>query len=182
MFLMNGQMIHENSAGKDGLLKIAPLYKKELNPTYYNFCLGNLFLRWSVEDDKWQRGDLSIPGEEVLIIKPNEFLIIQTEERFKCSDQAMGIIGPSTRLNRLGLTLRNSPFIDPNFPAEEMPGYLEFGLKNELPREIRLKHKTVIGKVCFFNISDTYPIGNTRKGQAAKDFERRATEEGPVGL
>ena len=79
---------------------------------------------------------------------------------------------------RRGLSLRHSAFIDPNFPARKRTGFLEFGLKNEIDATIPLTLADEIGKVCFFNVSDTYPISDP-KGEVAENYERRGSTDKP---
>ena len=130
MFLLNDRMITENK-GKGKLLNITPFEAKGLCPTYYYFRLGRHNRRWNSQKKIWELGELGA-GTEVLEIQPREYLLVESFERFRCSKQVMAIFGQSSSLVRKGLSLRTSPFIDPNFPDEEEDGCLEIGLKNEL--------------------------------------------------
>ena len=177
MFLLNDKMITTHKK-RGGLLSIEPFQNSNLCPTYYYFTLGRQYRLWNVEKNDWHLGELSV-GNEVLEVKPKEFVLIQSEERFRCSKQCMAIFGQSSSLIRKGLSLRNSPFIDPNFPDEAKAGYLELGLKNELTKPLRLRLGERIGKVCFFNVSDTYPISDVVGTVSEEDFERRSGKGPP---
>ena len=178
MFLLNARMIKENNA-QHGLLDIRPFHQLHLCPTYYYFSLGSQYRRWDRSKKDWERGDL-VPGKEVLNIKEDEFVLIQSQERFRCSKQCFALFGQSSTLIRKGLSLRNSPFIDPNFPDEVDPGYLEIGLKNELNITVKLRLGDCIGKICFFNISDTYPIADVAGSASEEDFTRRSGSGPPI--
>jgi deoxycytidine triphosphate deaminase len=176
MFLLNAQMIkalnHEAT-----LLQIAPFEEKCLCPTYYYFRLGKQYRRWATGDPKELR-----PGNEILRLEPNEYVLIQSYERFRCSKQILGVFGQSSELTRRGLKLVHSPFIDPNFPTEDDPGFLELGLKNELNVPVEIKLRAVIGKVAFYNVADTYPIQDVFGTLSESDYQRRRGNKGPMPL
>lgn len=179
MYLLNASMIEKNNKAKDGLLDIQPLENTHLCPTYYYFSLGPQYRRWNRSNKAWELGELE-PGNEVLDIHEEEFVLIQSQERFRCSKQCFAIFGQSSGLIRKGLSLRNSPFIDPNFPDEVDPGYLEIGLKNELNITVKLRLGDSIGKICFFNVSDTYPISDVAGSASEEDYSRRSRPGPPV--
>ena len=78
----------------------------------------------------------------------------------------MGILGQCSEITNMGLQLINSPFIDPKFNKP-----LRFGLKNLSNEDAILEFGvTKIGKVSFFDISDTYPIIIDESSTFAKRF------------
>jgi hypothetical protein len=180
MFLLNDHMIAEHNS-PNGILEIAPFDKTALCPTYYYFRLGAQYRKWIKETSTWQPRDLS-QGNEILNVGANEYLLIQSYERFRCSKQILAIFGQSSALTRKGIKLVHSPFVDPNFPAPDDAGYLELGLKNELDRPVQLKFRERIGKICFYNVADTYPIRDITGTASEEDFRRRQGSGGPLPL
>jgi deoxycytidine triphosphate deaminase len=176
MFLLNSETI-VRSVKERQFLEIEPFDQKGLGPSYYYFGLGRYYCKWNAQKNDWVTGDLTTPGGETLLLQGNEYVLVQSYERFRCSKQCLALFGQSSRLARMGLSLRSSPFIDPNFPRSDQTGYLEFGLKNELPRTVRLRYKERIGKVSFFNIADTYPIGDVTGTISEDDFNRRTNAD-----
>ena len=63
--------------------------------------------------------------------------------------------------------------------ADNKPGYLELGIKNEIGVPVSIRLRDRIGKVCFFNVSDTYPIGRINSASMKRDYERRSSSEPP---
>lgn len=95
--------------------------------------------------------------------------MIRSLETFMLSSKVMAIFGQVSDLSKAGLQLLHSPFIDPTFF-----GQLELGLANHSGGEVVLEWKQSIGKVCFFDVSDTYPLSPPKKGKAiARKFEER---------
>ena len=178
MFLLNEETIAAE-AEKDslGILEIHPFKRPHLGPTYYYFTLGERHKLWNEKENTWDLRELDA-GEPALVIPPNGYALIQSKERFRCSKECLGIFGQSSSLIRRGLSLRNSPFIDPYFPGDQ-PGYLEIGLKNEITKSVRLHLGEVIGKVGFFNVADTYPIAPPRSKSTHQDYKRRSSEAPP---
>lgn len=153
----------------EGKLDINRFDLECMNHTYYEFRLGSTYRRWS-EDNGKNLGELS-PGREILDIKPGEFILVQSHEMFRCSQDVMGMIGSSTSLVKKGLSLEHSPFIDPRFPGDDV-GVLEVAIKNELPVSRRLTFRDVIGKISFYDVSDTYPVDEI-SGASRRRIDRR---------
>ena len=57
-----------------------------------------------------------------------------------------------------GLTLVNSLFIDPLYPGPDATAPLELGLVNLNDSSAAIPAGTALGKVAFFDISDSGPI------------------------
>jgi deoxycytidine triphosphate deaminase len=183
MFLINDLIIRSETEKKEnGILEVNPLEEENLEATFYYFRLGKLVYKWDIKKQKWMTDDLSLPGNSILTIEPNEYLLIQSYERFRCSKQVFAIFGNSSRLTRQGLSLRHSPFIDPNFPNKKDNGFLEIGLKNEFNQQVKIKYQDIIGKISFFNVADTYPVSELKGERTKADFDRRKGSGGPLPL
>ena len=182
MFLINDLTIIEECNKENGILDITPLESDNLEATFYYFRLGKYIYRWDKDKEKWMPDDLSLPGNELVTIEPNEYVLVQTLERFRCSKKVFANFGHTSKLFRKGLTIRNSPFIDPNFPDENSDGFLEIGLKNELNQKVKIKYQDIIGKISFFNVSDTYPISDLKNLKSKEDYKRRKGAGGQIPL
>lgn len=178
MFLLNNEIIFDECKKDSGILRITDFDKTCLGPSYYYFRLGRHYHRWNAETSNWIIGELT-PDDQELIVGPEDYVIVQSLETFDLSRSVMAMFGPATQLFRQGFSMRNSPFIDPNFPGDEGGGYLELGLKNEISMPISIRFRSVIGKACFYNVSDTYPIGVDIPENNRHDFIRRRTGARP---
>ena len=175
MFLLNNKMILQYQ--NEGLLDIEDLEPKLLHPTYYYFRLGSQVKVWNEERRDYDVNELGEPGKEVLIIPPQGYVLIKTLERFSCSKKVLGIFGQISALVRKGLRLNHSPTIDPNFK-----GYLEMGIQNTLNQPRELEYGESIGKVSFFDVSDTYPVVDIKGSLSEEAYKRRETLEYPEPL
>lgn len=173
MYLLNKETIFTENKKEFGILEIKPLKPGNLLPTYYYFRLGGDVTRWDSDTGEKIKEDISQPGNRILKIHPGEFILVRSRERFRCSKRVLGIFGNSSRLLKQGLTIRNSPFIDPNFPHPTDPGYLDIALKNELPISIKLQYEDKIGKISFFNVSDTYPVSEVTGTISEEDYKSK---------
>ncbi len=171
MFLLNDEMI--KGYMEEGLLDIEDFDPKLLLPTYYYFRLGELVRIWEEGREDYRVEELGEPGREVLSIPARGYALIQSLERFKCSKKVLAIFGQRSSLPRKGLRLNHSPTIDPNFA-----GYLEMGLENLLDKPKEIRSGDIIGKIVFFDVSDTYPVKDIKGTISEKDYKRRATLRG----
>ena len=175
MFLLDSQMITEYM--KEGLLTISDFEQSMLHPTYCYFRLG----KWAKVFDGQRLGYRPVvigePGHEILSIPAHGYALIQTFERFTLSRRVLGFFGQPSALPRKGLRLNHSPTIDPLFD-----GYLEMGLENLLDRPAQVEYRERIGKVVFFDVSDTYPVGDIKGTLSEKDFKRREQLKGAEPL
>lgn len=171
MFLLNDGMVLEYK--KEGLLDIEDFDPGLLHPTYYYFRLGKWVRIWDEERKDYHFEELGEPGREVLSISARGYALIQSLERFKCSKKVLAIFGQTSALPRKGLRLNHSPTIDPNFA-----GYLEMGLENLLDKPKEIRCGDIIGKIVFFDVSDTYPVRDIKGTISEKDYKRRETLRG----
>lgn len=151
MFLLNNQEIRERLDDPTGAyLDIANFDASFLQHTFYYFRLGS---EYEIQvSDEFQTHRLT--GEKpVLTLEPNGYAVVKSHETFKLSDKVMAVLGPSSDFVRSGLELVHSPFIDPLFH-----GQLEMGLRNRLSKRVNLRLGHRIGKIAFFDVSDSRPI------------------------
>src|SRR5262249_20117569 len=92
-------------------------------------------------------------GGKPLVIEPGSFAHVESLEVFTLSAKVLAMFGTTSDLASEGLHLSHSPFIDPLFD-----GRLKIGIWNHTPGRASLRFGDRIGKVAFFDISDTYPI------------------------
>jgi deoxycytidine triphosphate deaminase len=175
MFLLTDKMILEYI--QEGLLEIRDFDEKFLHPTYYYFRLGKWVGIWNENVKDYHYEELGEPGREVLSIPPRGYALIKSLEWFKCSKKVLAIFGHTSALPRKGLRLNHSPTIDPNFA-----GYLEMGLENLLDKHREIRYGDIIGKVLFFDISDTYPVRDIKGTLSEKEYKRRETLERPIPI
>lgn len=168
MYLLNHDQIRRYVAAPLGTyLDIVNFNESRLQHTSYYFSLGRDYEIAEGDGFKLSRLD----GERKhLVLPPGGYAVIRSHETFILSDKVMGIIGPVSDFVRWGLELVHSPFIDPLFN-----GKLELGLWNRLQRDAAVILGQRIGKVSFFDISDTYPIGIVPKSLQEDKFRRRAS-------
>lgn len=162
MFLLNKALIGGYiDDEQDHTLSISPYLDDNLEHTWYYFRLGS---EGSLNGKPFNLSN-SI-NSKFLTLKPNDLAFIKSYETFTLSAKIMGILGQCSEITNMGLQLINSPFIDPKFNKP-----LRFGLKNLSNEDAILEFGvTKIGKVSFFDISDTYPIIIDESSTFAKRF------------
>ena len=165
MFILNDEMIRKYM--DKHLLCIGGFDETMLHPTYYYFRLGKCVPKWNGKG-KYENGELGDDGNEVFVMPPKSYVPIRSLERFYCSDKVLAIFGQISDLALDGLRLNHSPTIDPNFA-----GFLEMGIENLLDWPVELAYGTTIGKISFFDISDTYPIHDIANSISASKYEQR---------
>lgn len=170
MFLLNDQLIRGYvQSGSRSYLDIEPFDEDCLQNTSYYFRLGS----HCKESSKQGQPLVELgPQKSKLFIPPGGMAMIRSLETFLLSNKVMAIFGQVSDLTKSGLELMHSPFIDPTFF-----GQLELGLVNRTNSEVAVEWQQKIGKVCFFDVSDTYPVFPPSKGKPlAKKFEERYPE------
>lgn len=168
MFLLNHQLISNYVENNSPILNIWKFRKENLQHTFYYFRLGS---EGQINGNPFKLGEE--PENKLLTIEPDDFAIIKSHETFSISNKILAIFGQSSDLIKKGGQLLHSPFIDPMFR-----GKLELGIKNISKKPIVLEYKKqVIGKISFFDISDTYPIVLNPNSQISKKFDERKPEK-----
>lgn len=164
MFLLNSILIGSYLDEDNGTLSIDPFLDKNLEHTFYYFRLGAEGTLNGVPYSLSKKNE-----EKFLTLQPNDFAFIRTMETFTLSGKILGLLGQCSEISKQGLQLLHSPFIDPKFNKQ-----LEFGIKNLNTKPISLElGVSKIGKVSFFDISDTYPI----KIKPNSTFSKRFLED-----
>lgn len=153
MYLLNAQQIshYVNEMPFGSYLDITNFRPHALQHTTYYFALGRNYD--VIDGDNPQPKRLTNDAKH-LVLPARGYVTAKSYESFQLSDKVMGVLGAVSDLAKRGLQLVHSPFIDPIFR-----GPLTVGIYNCLDREVVLKLGTSIGKVSFFDISDTYPVG-----------------------
>jgi len=165
MYLLNAQQVKRYvNARYANYLDILPWDESRQQHTAYYFGLGADYDVADGDGFATRRLTRSAP----LVVPPRAFLKIKSEEVFNLSEKVMGILGPVSDLADMGLQLVHSPFIDPIYH-----GHLMLGLVNHLDRDVALDRGVAIGKVSFFDISDTYPVELIPGSRAEQKFRRR---------
>lgn len=131
---MEKSRLHETAP----YLKIENRLRENHLQTFYRFRFG------AVDDG----GKVGSPSP--LTLKRNSYANIWSLEAFKFSERVVGIFGHPSSLFKRGLELVHSPFIEPTFE-----GHLQLIIKNFSNQELVVNHGEIIGKIVFFDISDT---------------------------
>ncbi|SRR6266542_1336047 len=105
--------------------------------TFYRFRYG------AVKSDKR-------PEPAPVQVRKGAAVPIWSLEGFELSERVLGIFGHASDLFLRGLELVHSPFIDPSFK-----GRLELVVRNMSDRDVTLVPGEVVGKIMFFDISDS---------------------------
>src|SRR2546427_4637592 len=87
---------------------------------------------------------------EAVVLEAGAYEPIWSLEEFGLSERVLAVFGHSSDLFLRGLELIHSPFIDPGFP-----GKLQLVIRNFSNSQVTLSVGDVIGKITFFDISDT---------------------------
>ena len=105
-----------------------------------------------------------------LVVEPGDQVRFTTMEHFRLPDHVMAILGPRTsNAVERGHLLLHGPTIEPGYDAP-----LDLGIKNIAPGPITLKAGDSVGKIMFYDISDTQ-LEQTR---LTSEAERRITTWG----
>ncbi len=163
---------------KEGVLGIQNFEPELLHQTYYYFRLGKYVSLWEAQTRDFSKHvELGKPGSEAVVIPARGSALISSLELFRCSRKVLGMFGPPSALFRMGFRLDHSPSIDPGFD-----GALELSIQNIQEIPLELKYGDWIGKVMFFDISDTYPIKDPKETMSAEEYERRRKMKFPQGF
>jgi deoxycytidine triphosphate deaminase len=160
VYLLNRVQILEAIDGRLPGLQIGDFDESCLQHTSYYFRLG---ANYEYRNDKgeWTPGHLG-DGQH-LTLDPGGTVRIESLEHFNLGERVLGMLGATSTLARDGLLLLHGPFIDPLFPSggrrgHKLSGPLQMALANQTRDSQKVAFKAKIGKVAFFDISDTYPI------------------------
>jgi deoxycytidine triphosphate deaminase len=147
-------------------LDIVNFDERKLQHTAYYFSLGDhCEILTATPDPQIIRLTEEKP---YLNLGPHAYAVVKTYETFLLSDKLIGVLGQTTKLAETGVALVHSPFIDPLYY-----GRLVCGLSNCLAKPIRLRLGERIGKISFFDISDTYPVSVIKGSILESTFNER---------
>lgn len=138
MFMIS-KFMYDAAYKPRNFLSIEPYEQKNHISNFYYFRLGA----------EWRDGKV-IPLEKRLAIPKYGFATIWSMERFKLGERILGIFGNLSELVLKGLDLVHSPSIDPGFD-----GSLALSIRNNTSRSIDILLGQRIGKILFFDVSDT---------------------------
>jgi deoxycytidine triphosphate deaminase len=177
MYLLNASEIRAAVDEPVGMrIDISHFEPRNLQHTSYYFRLGSRYSRRGPAKGSYydQPGELS-EGNAFLNLEPWESVMVWSYEAFKLDHQILGIFGGVSDIARLGLSLNHSPFIDPLYPNRSVGAPLELGIQNLANEPASLRLHDTIGKVSFFDVSDTYPKPTIEDGSliGVKMAERR---------
>ncbi len=120
-------------------LNIEPYEEKNHISNFYYFRLGAEY-----------RDGKPIPIQERLSVPKYSFMTVWSMERFRLSERVLGIFGNLSELVLKGIQLVHSPSIDPGFN-----GSLALGIRNNNSHSVDISFGQNIGKILFFDVSDT---------------------------
>ena len=196
MYLLNNQQILRavETLRRGERLDIFPFERSCLQHTAYYFRLGDQIIRTRPPDGH-QYGPYGPPydsyidqvivlseSERYFRMEPREYVRIRSFERFALDHATLAILGGLSDLHRRACQLVHSPFVDPLFPSsdptsETSGGFLELGLLNLSEDSVTLEYKQLIGKIAFFDVSDTYPVELIKGSASERKFRERAADD-----
>ncbi len=158
MFLLTRETIAHNITKNQ--IQITDVDATGFGATFYYFRLGSSVRIWAGDGHEERAIELSKQPDFSYPLPPRAFATVFSYETFHCSERIFALFGQSTSLGiDQGLQLIHGPTIDPRFNNP-----LKMGLKNLLDEPVIIRWKQQLGKVLFFDVSDTYPLGD--HGQA----------------
>ena len=168
MFLLTREIIAHNITRRE--IQISDADPAGFGATFYYFRLGSNVRIWPGHDRQERSIELDRQPNASYELPPGAFATVFSYESFYCSERIFALFGQSTSLAiDHGLQLVHGPTIDPRFNNP-----LKLGLKNLLDEPVTIRFKQQLGKVLFFDISDTYPLSD--HGQSImRAFESRGT-------
>lgn len=123
---------------------ISPFHYEQLQPSSYDLRLDNKFI-YPFESDEVQE----IPDGKRLIIKPNDFVLLTTQEIVNIPQNMVGVVDGKSSVGRVGgLVHVTAGYLDPNFTGKVT---LEFKNLGNYP--IALKKGSKIAQVRFHKLN-----------------------------
>ena len=178
MYLLNADQIRRAVEGPRGQrLDIRGFSASCLQHTSYYFRLGKFVTRLKSTGNRADAFDRVIEdlstGNGFLNLRPREYVYVESFEQFQLDAKTLGIFGGISDITARALQLVHSPFIDPLFPGEREHGYLKLGLMNLTEADASIQYQDKIGKVSFFDVSDTYPVDLIPGSDSEMKFRER---------
>ncbi len=135
---------------------IKPFDKKKLQAVSYDISMSNviMIMKNSTNPIDLEKNNNieNLYKKEIIkdfyYLKPNEFILVKTNEIFNMPIDLVGYIRPRTTYNKLGLIM-TTQHINPTFK-----GYLYIGIKNTTINSIVLRKGLEIGQVVFEKLDE----------------------------
>lgn len=171
MYLLNRDRISQAVIDTNSGLRIGEFDKRFLQHTFYYLRLGDA-VQLQKDDGNWFPQP-PLTDTEPLIISPGECVRVQTFEDFALDARYFAILGGTTDMALDGLSVLHGPFLDPHYPRPKNSVPLKLAIVNCSRAQVTLKLGDRIGKIAFFEISDTYPVVWEDRSLAAEIFRER---------
>lgn len=155
---------------KDRILVIEPPGEVGIGDTFYYFHLGD---RIQIISPSKEKNFVNLREEKMFQIPPHALMKIWSKEHFTMGNRLLGLFSSASELVlRKGLSIIHSLSLDPGYS-----GYLELGLKNETDQHVIIKYGDRIGKILFFDVADTYVLGERVQKRGSKYAKRGEGQE-----
>lgn len=158
MFLINRDNLINYS--RKNQITIGNVDSKFMDATCYRFRLGNLVKqRVSFDPDlpREKRSNTIDIENGFLKVEPGCFYEIQSHESFTLGDCVQAFISQTTNLALKGFQLISGLGVDPSWVNPGNSDHkLKFVLKSLINEAIPISHLQVIGKIYFYDITDTF--------------------------
>ena len=138
MFMIS-KLVYKAVFEPGALLRIDPYEEKNHLPSFYYFRLG-----------AQAQGAQVIPIDGSIKIPKQSAVTVWSMERFTLSDRVLGLFGNSTDFVKKGIQLVHGISVDPGFD-----GSLVLGVRNNSSSEVSVAYGEIIGKIMFFDVSDS---------------------------
>ena len=158
-------------AKEDGI--ITPFEERNLQSVSYDITAGNIarvFNRLSDPIDLNDKENIKLTYCEIditdgYLIKPNEYILVKSGEKYTLPDDIAAYSRPRTTLSRLGLILTPQHF-NPSFS-----GYIYYGLLNVTPNILKIYPGTSIGQIVFEKVCGALDKKNLYKNKTSAQYQ-----------
>lgn len=158
-------------AKEDGM--ITPFEERNLQSVSYDITAGNIarvFNRLSDPIDLNDKENIKLTYCEIditdgYLIKPNEYMLVKSGEKYTLPDDIAAYARPRTTLSRLGLILTPQHF-NPSFS-----GYIYYGLLNVTPNILKIYPGTSIGQIVFEKVYGALDKKNLYKNKTSAQYQ-----------
>ena len=158
-------------AKEDGI--ITPFEERNLQSVSYDITAGNIarvFNRLSDPIDLNDKENIKLTYCEIditdgYLIKPNEYILVKSGEKYTLPDDIAAYARPRTTLSRLGLILTPQHF-NPSFS-----GYIYYGLLNVTPNILKIYPGTSIGQIVFEKVYGALDKKNLYKNKTSAQYQ-----------
>ena len=158
-------------AKEDGI--ITPFEERNLQSVSYDITAGNIarvFNRLCYLIDLNDKENIKLTYCEIditdgYLIKPNEYILVKSGEKYTLPDDIAAYARPRTTLSRLGLILTPQHF-NPSFS-----GYIYYGLLNVTPNILKIYPGTSIGQIVFEKVYGALDKKNLYKNKTSAQYQ-----------